>query len=110
MRAAKKTAHGAAKSLQKKCGQSRLGKPENATRGVVQTPVWLIFPGVILFAAYVPGVPLLPGSWWGPLPVPFFMAGPDARAVGEKRIPRQALPGYDDNIRRVRVRLIPGVC
>ena len=58
---------------------------------------------------YFLGVPLLLGSWWGLLPVPFFMAGLGARAVGEERMLRQALPGYDDYARRVRFRLIPGV-
>jgi len=58
---------------------------------------------------YFLGTPLLLGSWWGLLPVPFFVAALGARAVGEERMLRQALPGYDDYARRVRFRLVPGV-
>jgi protein-S-isoprenylcysteine O-methyltransferase Ste14 len=58
---------------------------------------------------YFLGAPLLLGSWWGLLPVPFFMASLGARAVGEERMLRQGLPGYDDYTRRVRFRLIPGI-
>jgi protein-S-isoprenylcysteine O-methyltransferase Ste14 len=58
---------------------------------------------------YFLGVPLLLGSLWGLLPVPLFMAGLGARAVGEERMLRQALPGYDDYMRRVRFRFVPGV-
>jgi protein-S-isoprenylcysteine O-methyltransferase Ste14 len=58
---------------------------------------------------YFFGVPLLLGSWWGLLPVPLFIAGLGARAVGEERMLRRALPGYDDYSRLVRFRLIPGV-
>jgi protein-S-isoprenylcysteine O-methyltransferase Ste14 len=58
---------------------------------------------------YFLGAPLLLGSWWGLLPVPLFMAGLGARAIGEERLLRQKLQGYDDYARRVRYRLIPGV-
>jgi protein-S-isoprenylcysteine O-methyltransferase Ste14 len=58
---------------------------------------------------YFVGAPLLLGSWWGLLAVPFYVAGIGARAVGEERMLRQALPGYDDYARRVRFRLIPGL-
>jgi protein-S-isoprenylcysteine O-methyltransferase Ste14 len=58
---------------------------------------------------YFLGTPLLLGSWWGLLPVPFFAACLGARAVGEERMLRQALPGYDDYVRQVRFRLVPGV-
>jgi protein-S-isoprenylcysteine O-methyltransferase Ste14 len=58
---------------------------------------------------YFVGAPLLLGSWWGLLAVPFYVAGIGGRAVGEERMLRQALPGYDDYARRVRFRLIPGL-
>ena len=58
---------------------------------------------------YFLGAPLLLGSLWGLLPVPLFMAGLGARAVGEERMLRQALPGYDDYTKRVRFRLVPGL-
>jgi protein-S-isoprenylcysteine O-methyltransferase Ste14 len=57
---------------------------------------------------YFLGTPLLLGSWWGLLPVPFFMACLGLRAVGEERMLRQALPGYDAYARQVRFRLVPG--
>ena len=58
---------------------------------------------------YFLGTPLLLGSWWGLLPVPLLVAGLGARAVGEERMLRQSLPGYDDYAQRVRFRLVPGV-
>jgi protein-S-isoprenylcysteine O-methyltransferase Ste14 len=58
---------------------------------------------------YFLGLPLLLGSWWGLLAVPFFTVAFGARAVGEERMLRQELPGYDDYARRVRFRLVPGL-
>ena len=58
---------------------------------------------------YFLGVPLLLGSWWGLLPVPLFAAALGARAVGEERMLRHALAGYNDYARRVRYRLVPGL-
>jgi len=58
---------------------------------------------------YFIGAPLLLGSWWGLLPVPFFMAALGVRAVREERVLRRALQGYDDYANRVRFRLLPGV-
>ena len=58
---------------------------------------------------YFLGAPLLLGSWWGLLPVPLFMAGLGVRAIGEERLLRQKLQGYDDYAQRVRYRLLPGV-
>src|SRR6202030_2397998 len=45
---------------------------------------------------YFVGVPLLLGSAWGLLAVPLFILGFAARAVGEERLLRQSLAGYDD--------------
>ena len=44
---------------------------------------------------YFLGVPLLLGSLWALLPVPLFVVAFAARAVGEERMLRQSLPGYD---------------
>jgi protein-S-isoprenylcysteine O-methyltransferase Ste14 len=65
-----------------------------------------MYAGAIL---YFTGVPLLLGSCWGLLPVPIFIVGLGARAVGEERMLRQALFGYDDYAKRVKFRLIPGL-
>jgi protein-S-isoprenylcysteine O-methyltransferase Ste14 len=58
---------------------------------------------------YFFGAPLLLGSWWGLLPIPLFMVAFGVRAIGEERMLRQSLPGYDDYARQVRYRLIPGL-
>jgi protein-S-isoprenylcysteine O-methyltransferase Ste14 len=55
------------------------------------------------------GTPLLLGSWWGLLFVPIGVVGIGVRAVGEERMLRRELPGYDDYASRVRFRMIPGV-
>jgi protein-S-isoprenylcysteine O-methyltransferase Ste14 len=55
------------------------------------------------------GTPLLLGSWWGLLFVPVAMIGIGARAVGEERMLRRELVGYDDYAQRVRFRLVPGI-
>jgi protein-S-isoprenylcysteine O-methyltransferase Ste14 len=58
---------------------------------------------------YFLGVPLLLGSWWALLPVPLFTAAFGGRAIGEERVLRRALPGYEAYMDKVRFRLIPGV-
>lgn len=58
---------------------------------------------------YFLGVPLLLGSWWGLLPVPLFAVAFGWRAIGEERVLRQALPGYQAYMDKVRFRLIPWV-
>ena len=55
------------------------------------------------------GTPLLLGSWWGLLFVPVGVVGIGMRAVGEERMLRRELPGYDDYARQVRFRMLPGV-
>ena len=52
---------------------------------------------------YFLGVPLQLGSRWGLACAPLFIA-----AVGEERMLRRALKGYDDYARRVKFRFIPG--
>lgn len=55
------------------------------------------------------GDPLLLGSWWGLAVVPPLYAAVAWRALGEERMLREGLAGYDDYARRVRWRLAPGV-
>jgi protein-S-isoprenylcysteine O-methyltransferase Ste14 len=55
------------------------------------------------------GAPLLLGSWWGLLCVPVAAVGMGIRAVGEERMLRSELAGYDDYARRVRFRMFPGL-
>ena len=55
------------------------------------------------------GTPLLLGSWWGLLFVPVGVVGIGIRAVGEERMLRQELPGYDHYARQVRFRFLPGL-
>jgi protein-S-isoprenylcysteine O-methyltransferase Ste14 len=55
------------------------------------------------------GMPLLLGSWRGLLFVPVGAIGIGIRVVGEERMPRRELTGYDDYARRVRFRMVPGL-
>lgn len=55
------------------------------------------------------GIPLLLGSWWGLLIAPVIAIAIGIRAVGEERMLRQALPGYDRYAQQVRFRLFPGL-
>jgi protein-S-isoprenylcysteine O-methyltransferase Ste14 len=55
------------------------------------------------------GTPLLLGSWWGLVFVPVGVVGIGIRAVGEERMLRRELPGYNDYARQVRFRLLPGL-
>lgn len=65
-----------------------------------------MFAGAVLFFL---GTSLLLGSAWGLLAVPFLAAGMGARAVGEERMLRKDLAGYEDYARRVRYRFVPGI-
>ena len=58
---------------------------------------------------YLLGMPLLLGSWYGLLAVPFFVLGLAPRAVLEERLLEKDLPGYGDYMSRVRYRLVPGI-
>jgi protein-S-isoprenylcysteine O-methyltransferase Ste14 len=55
------------------------------------------------------GAPLVAGSLWGLVVVPFAMAGIGWRAVHEEQALRAELAGYEDYARRVRWRFAPGV-
>jgi protein-S-isoprenylcysteine O-methyltransferase Ste14 len=55
------------------------------------------------------GAPLLLGSWWGLLAASILIAVISARIVGEERMLRRELAGYDDYAKQVRYRLVPGL-
>ena len=55
------------------------------------------------------GVPLLLGSLWGLLGVVLFLPLMAARALGEKAMLMDGLPGYSEYAAKVRFRLLPGV-
>jgi protein-S-isoprenylcysteine O-methyltransferase Ste14 len=63
-----------------------------------------MYAGAIL---YFLGVPLLLGSWSGLAIAPLLIVGMGARAVGEERVLRNGLAGYNDYAARVRYRFIP---
>jgi protein-S-isoprenylcysteine O-methyltransferase Ste14 len=65
-----------------------------------------MYAGAILWLL---GAPLMLGSLWGVAAVPLIAAALGWRAVGEERMLRRELTGYDDYAQRVRYRLIPGV-
>lgn len=65
-----------------------------------------MYAGALLFFV---GTPLLLGSWWGLLFVPVSFVGMGIRAVGEERMLRSELPGYDSYARQVRSRMLPGL-
>src|SRR5271167_4114446 len=65
-----------------------------------------MYAGALLFFV---GTPLLLGSWWGLLFVPVGFVGMGIRAVGEERMLRRELPGYDTYARQVRFRMLPGL-
>jgi protein-S-isoprenylcysteine O-methyltransferase Ste14 len=58
---------------------------------------------------YLVGTPLLLGSWWGLVGVPLLVVGLAPRTVGEERMLRRELAGYDEYARQVRFRLVPGI-
>jgi protein-S-isoprenylcysteine O-methyltransferase Ste14 len=55
------------------------------------------------------GTPLLLGSWWGLLFVPLGALGIAIRAVGEERMLRRELVGYEEYTHHVRFRMVPGL-
>jgi len=61
------------------------------------------------FGLYVIGTALMLGSWLGVALGLLLIAAVAARAVFEERTLQRELPGYDDYMKSVRYRLIPGV-
>ena len=64
-----------------------------------------MYSGMILFFA---GVPLLLGSWWGLAIAPVIVVLFAVRIGIEERTLREGLPGYSDDMTRVRYRQLPG--
>jgi protein-S-isoprenylcysteine O-methyltransferase Ste14 len=61
--------------------------------------------GSLLFV----GMPLLLGSWWGLVAASILIIVIGTRIVGEERMLRRELSGYDDYAKQVRYRLAPGL-
>ena len=55
------------------------------------------------------GMPLMLGSWWGLAAIPPMIAALAFRTLGEERMLKAELAGYEDYARRVRWRFAPGV-
>jgi protein-S-isoprenylcysteine O-methyltransferase Ste14 len=55
------------------------------------------------------GMPLMLGSWWGLAVLPAIIAALAIRTLGEERMLKAELEGYEDYARRVRWRYAPGV-
>lgn len=55
------------------------------------------------------GMPLMTGSWWGMAAIPLLGAGLHVRTLGEERMLRSELAGYEDYARRVRWKYAPGI-
>jgi protein-S-isoprenylcysteine O-methyltransferase Ste14 len=60
-------------------------------------------------AVYLLGMALLLGSWWGLLGAALLIVTFGLRAVGEEKMLRAGLAGYEDYARRVPYRFLPGV-
>jgi protein-S-isoprenylcysteine O-methyltransferase Ste14 len=61
------------------------------------------------FVFYAIGTALLLGSWTGVTFGLLLIAAIARRAIFEEQTLQRELPGYDDYMRRVRYRLLPGV-
>ena len=57
--------------------------------------------------AFFIGAPLMLGSWLGLAVAPLLIAAMAARAIGEERVLRAELPGYDAYAAKVRYRFVP---
>jgi protein-S-isoprenylcysteine O-methyltransferase Ste14 len=55
------------------------------------------------------GAPLMLGSWWGLVGAVLFTAAIAGRTLGEEKMLRAELAGYDEYARRVRWRFAPGI-
>jgi protein-S-isoprenylcysteine O-methyltransferase Ste14 len=85
-------------------------QPQRAQHVVTEGPYRVVrhpmYAGALL---YFVGLPLLLGSRWGLALVPLLVAALAARSVGEERMLRRELTGYDAYAQRVRFRLVPGL-
>ena len=55
------------------------------------------------------GGPLMLGSWWGLAGATLFTLAIAGRTLGEEKMLRAELAGYEDYTRRVRWRFVPGI-
>jgi len=69
--------------------------------GVVRHP---LYAGAIAFFI---GTPLMLGSWLGLAVAPVLIGAMAARAIGEERMLRAELPGYEAYVAKVRYRFVP---
>jgi len=86
--------------LQAERGQTVI---ETGPYAVVRHPMYAF--GLLQFV----GGPLMLGSWWGLAVVPPAMIGLAIRTLGEEKMLRAELPGYEAYARRVRWRFAPGL-
>jgi protein-S-isoprenylcysteine O-methyltransferase Ste14 len=70
---------------------------------IVRHPMYAF--GLLQFAA----APLMLGSWWGLLLVPPAIAALAWRTLGEEKMLRSELDGYEAYARKVRWRYLPGI-
>lgn len=70
---------------------------------------WVRHPMYSASMLYVFGMPLVLGSWYGLIGSLVFLVAISWRAVGEEQTLRRELAGYDDYMRRVRYRMVPGI-
>jgi len=65
-----------------------------------------LYAGALIFFA---GLPLLLGSWLGLVTAPFFVLFLAMRITKEEELLRRELEGYEEYIRQVRWRMVPGI-
>jgi len=70
---------------------------------------WVRHPGYISGILFGLSTPLVLGSYWGMIPAVFGNACLIIRTGLEDRLLRKELPGYEEYMREVRYRLIPGI-
>jgi protein-S-isoprenylcysteine O-methyltransferase Ste14 len=75
----------------------------NGPYAMVRHPMYAF--GLLQFV----GMPLMLGSWWGLAAVPPIILALAFRTLGEERMLRAELAGYQDYARRVRWRFAPGL-
>ncbi len=69
--------------------------------GIVRHPMYL----ATLFM-FLP-IPLILGSFWGLIPLAFYIPLIIARIIGEEKLLKRELSGYEDYTKKVRYRLVP---
>jgi protein-S-isoprenylcysteine O-methyltransferase Ste14 len=85
-------------------------QPGRAQRVITEGPYRIVrhpmyAGGSLLFI----GAPLLLGAWWGLLAGSLLIVLISMRILGEERMLRRELSGYDDYTKQVRYRLVPGL-